>query len=223
MRQPRRILVMTYWSYADALIQTGTLPYVKIIQSLLPAESEIHLFTMEKDKSAIHSEEVRKGLAQRRINWIPYPYLPFGAKAIFQWVAIIFKIRKLIIARNIDTLHCWCTPAGAAGYILSLITGRELIIDSYEPHAESMVENGAWKKDSFAFKILFLLEKKQTERAAYLVAVTAGMKDYVRNKYGVSMKNFFVRPTCVDLDSFSESSVKNELLLKELGFANKLV
>lgn len=52
-------------------------------------------------------------------------------------------------------------PAGALGYVLSKFTGSKLIIDSYEPHAESMVENGTWKKSSLKFKILFWLEKNR--------------------------------------------------------------
>ena len=36
---------------------------------------------------------------------------------------------------------CWCMTAGSLGYILSKTSGKNLVIDSYEPHAEAMVEN----------------------------------------------------------------------------------
>ena len=106
--------------------------------------------------------------------------------------------------------------------MLSKFTGAELVIDSYEPHAESMVENGTWKKDGLAYKILFSLEKKQTQRAKALIGTTAGMKQYALEKYGVEVKNFFVKPACVDLEKFSPSE-KDSKLLKEFGFENKIV
>ena len=73
-----------------------------------------------------------------------------------------------------------------------------------------------------AYKILFSLEKKQTQRAKVLIGTTAGMKQYALDRYGVAIKNFFVKPACVDLVKFSAAE-KDSSLLKELGFENKIV
>jgi glycosyltransferase involved in cell wall biosynthesis len=48
------------------------------------------------------------------------------------------------------------------------------------------------------------------------------MKHYALDRYGVEVKNFFVKPACVDLEKFS-SFEKNISLIKELGFENKIV
>jgi hypothetical protein len=42
------------------------------------------------------------------------------------------------------------------------------------------------------------------------------------DRYGIEVKNFFVKPACVDLEKFSASE-KDNILLKELGFENKVV
>jgi len=73
-----------------------------------------------------------------------------------------------------------------------------------------------------AYKILFSLEKKQTQRAKALIATTAGMKQYALDRYGTEVKNFFVKPACVDLVKFFPSE-KDHSLLKELDLENKLV
>ena len=116
------------------------------------------------------------------IHWLPFGYQSFGPKAAIAWLGIFIKLIRLIHSQKISTIHCWATPAGAIGYFLSIFTGKNLIIDSYEPHAESMVENGTWKKNGIAFKLLFWLEKKQSQRAHALIAATEGMREYAKEK-----------------------------------------
>lgn len=210
------ILVITYWKYEDALIQTYTLPYLKIIASILSDKSKIYLFTL--DDCIKKTNEVAP-----KITNVSKAYYSFGFKSTIEWIKNFIYLYKLIKREKIEYIHCWCTPAGVAGYILSVLTGVKLIIDSYEPHAESMLENGTWKKNSVAFKSLFWFEKLQSKRANYLIAATNGMKDYAFEKYNVIKNNFFVKPACVDLNLFSITNRKNENLVSELGLTNKIV
>lgn len=214
--QNNNILVLTYWSLNDALIQTYTLPYVKIIAKNIPAENMVFLLTLEKSNKEFFFNE-------NKIQNIPIQYYPFGIKALFMWIKILIKLTVLIKRKNIKTIHAWCTPAGMMGYILSLITGRDLIIDSYEPHAEAMVENGTWKKNSLVFKLLLKFEKLQTKRAKYLIATTNGMIDYAKEKYLHSKQNFFIKPACVNLELFSKKNIKNKTLIEKYNLKNKLI
>jgi glycosyltransferase involved in cell wall biosynthesis len=109
------------------------------------------------------------------------------------------------------------------GTLLAWYTRRRVIIDSYEPHAEAMVENGSWKPNGIAFRVLMHFEKKQTRRAAYLISATEGMKTYARETYGHRKDNFFVKPACVNLELFSEKNLKKPALLTELGLEGKIV
>jgi hypothetical protein len=220
------ILILTYWSYPDALIQTYTLPYVRIIKKNLPIGSSIYLLTLEKNQDIMEKpkrDEVASSLVREGINWLPYAYKPFGISAFVLWLGISLKLCSLIIQRKISVIHCWCTPPGAIGYFLSVLLNRKLILDSYEPHAEAMIENGTWKRDSFAFKLLFWLEKKQTQRAVYIISATEGMLGYAKRKYNVVIQSFYVKPACVDLDLFSEDALNDTLLRHQLGLDNKIV
>ncbi|MBS1488010.1 MAG: glycosyltransferase [Bacteroidetes bacterium] len=220
----KNILIITYWSYNEALIQAYTLPYVRIIKKQLPSASLVFLVTLEKDRGwlAKNKESVTKQLEEEGLRWIPLHYKPFGWAALFMWIRSGMHLHGIIRKNKIDVIHCWCTPAGAVGYILSMVTGKKLVIDSYEPHAEAMVENGTWKKNSIAFKLLFWLEKKQTQKAEFIIAATKGMREYAQEKYGVAIKNYFVKPACVDLSLFSLTKKKDQVLINQLNLADKI-
>ena len=217
MKYPENnVLILTYWSYNDALIQTYTLPYAKIIAEILPDNNKIFLLTLDKSKTNHTNNE-------RKIHNISVQYYSFGFRGLYMWIKTLFKLILLIKQERITTIHAWCTPAGMLGYLLSILTGKSLIIDSYEPHAEAMVENGTWKKNGFAFKLLFQFEKLQTKRAKYLIAAAEGMKSYAKEKFDHQRNNFFIKPACVNLELFSEKKLKDQKLLIKLNLQNKLV
>lgn len=218
MSKPRSIVVLTYWEFADALIQAYTLPYVRIMLRVLPPGSTIHLVTLERNRSSEPGRMVEEGIVHH-----PFKYVPFGLKGLLMNAWNLVRIGQLILRERIDTIHAWCTPAGALGYLLSIVTGRPLVIDSYEPHAEAMVENGTWSRGGAAFRILFLLERWQSHRAQHLIAAATGMDRYARERYGLIDRAIFVKPACVDLERFSERNLKRPEMLDALGLNGKLV
>jgi glycosyltransferase involved in cell wall biosynthesis len=214
-KNKENILVITYWEYNDALIQTYTLPYLKLISEIINSDSKIFLTTLEKSNNA-------KSAANNKIFNISFKYRKFGILGLIMWIKILFKLLILIRKEKITTIHTWCTPAGAIGYILSLITKRKLIIDSFEPHAEAMVEGKTWKRNSIAFKILFYLERLQLKRATEVICANNGMIEYSKQTYKVQKKKYYVKPACVDLNLFSINDIKDPILINELNLKNKI-
>ena len=208
------VLILTYWAYDDALIQTYTLPYLKQIKDQIGDDSRITLVTYEPDPARLFELENE---TFRDFDLFPLPYSPFGGKAMFSTIGKVRKLKKITKQKNIHTIHCWCTPAGAIGYMLHRLTGLPLVLDSFEPHAESMVENGTWTREGKAFKILFKLERKQAEKASHIIGLTKGMKSYCEEKYAVSPKSYFIKPACVDLEKFDSNQYEN--IRSELGLS----
>lgn len=221
----RPILVITYWSYKDALIQAYTLPYVKQITAI--SKRKVYLLCIEQQHVETTKEEkvvIEKELAKFNIAVIFIPYHRFGIKQSLMWGVHLSKLFSLILIKNIEYIHCWCTPAGAVGYLLKLFSGRKLILDSYEPHAESMVENGTWTRSSLAFRILFYLEKKQSENALYYISIASNMQQYAMKSYQVEIpvQKLFLKPACTDLDKFYPQK-KNYQLSQKLKLEDKIV
>lgn len=215
---PRQILVITYWSFRDALIQTYTLPYLRILRDQLPPGSRIYLLTLERENATAEEQEAEHGIFH-----FSFPLHAFGARAAISWWKRIQSLKQFIRDKKIDTIHTWCTPAGGIGWWLSKKTGVPLVLDSYEPHAEAMVETGTWKKGGIAYRVLFYLEKKQTHHAQWLIGVVPGMKAYAEEKYGYRGDNFFTKPACIDLQQFDLPKRKNTALLEQLGLTEKIV
>jgi glycosyltransferase involved in cell wall biosynthesis len=219
------ILVITYWSFKDALIQTYTIPYVKIMARV--SNRKIYVVCLEQTQMATSKQEraqINLELQADNIQIIFFDYYRFGLKQVINLAVGMVKMYYYILKRKIEFIHVWGMPAGAIGYLLSTLTGRKLVLDSYEPHAEAMVENGTWQKTSKAFKILFYLEKKQTQKAIYYIAAASGMKGYAKQAYKVNItdEQFFVKPACTDLEQFKPVK-KNIELLNSLGLENKIV
>lgn len=219
MSSARRILVVTYWAYDEPLVQAYTLPYVRLMLQAAPQGSVAHLVTLEKERDGLrHRQE------DPRIVHHPFAYSPFGLGGALMALRVLWSLLRLIRREHVDIIHAWCMPAGALGYILSVLTGRPLIIDSYEPHAEAMMENGTWRRGGAAHRILFALEGLQSRRAKELIACATGMQRYAASRYGLAPdRPMHVKPACVDLDRFDWRGVKDPQLLRELGLEGKVV
>lgn len=219
MNKSKNILVVTYWDFYDALIQTYTLPYLNIIANLIPAHSKIYLVTLNK-------KTIQNSFQHDKIKILSFKYYSFGAKALFYYSFVLLYLFIFTLIKQIKYIHSWCTPAGTFGYILSKLTFKSLIIDSYEPHAEAMVECNEWKPNALSYKMLFFFEKKMTHHAKYLIATTESMIiEYAKQKFNYSPKknNWFVKPACVDFNLFQPNEDERISLKKKLNLENKII
>ncbi|MBK8226578.1 MAG: glycosyltransferase [Flavobacteriales bacterium] len=219
MKPAQRILVLTYWGYDEALVQAYTMPYVRLMLEAAPAGSTVHLVTLEKGAGVLRPRSTDPSVVHH-----PFRYARFGVGGALMAARVLLRLLRVIRRERITCLHAWCTPAGALGWVLSVLAGRPLVIDSFEPHAEAMVENGTWPPGGIAHRLLFALERLQSRRASRLIACAEGMKDYAHRKYGVLLgQRMDVKPACVDLDRFDWRSVKRPDLLRQWGLEDKVV
>jgi len=217
------ILFFTSWGYREGLIQSYTLPNLKIIQSIRK-NGLLFLATEEKqmdDISPAYIENINQELAQYAIVWKPRRYVPAGGKKM------LFMLREVLywyffsIRNNIQIFHSLCTPAGIYSYLQAKLRGRKLVIDSFEPHTMYMTESGVWSKTSVAYKFLYFFERRMVKRADHVVANTLGMREYAKNVFGAkNTDRFLIKPACVDLDFFKYNeadrlSIRTSLNLDE--------
>jgi len=192
----RNPLVVTYWASGDALIARYTMPYVRMIRDRLEPGGRITVVTFDPPGSR------RRDLTEDRIDHVAFRYDSFGGRAVLRRALDIPRLLALCLRRRIGVIHSWCSTGGAIGWLLSVVTRKPLVLDSFEPHADSMVENGTWSADSFRFRLLLRLERLQARRAAAAIAVSPWMADYSRRRYGRVPSPLYLKPAGADLDEF---------------------
>ena len=200
----RNPLIVTYWASGDALISRYTMPYVRMIREQLEPGERITIVTFDPPGSR------RLDLTEDRIDHVALRYDGFGPGAVIRRALDLPRLVAVCLRRRIGVIHSWCSTGGAIGWLLSVITRKPLVLDSFEPHADSMVENGTWSPDSLRFKVLLRLERLQARRASAAIAVSPWMADYSRRRYGLVPEPLYLKPACVDLDDFRPSDPGTE-------------
>lgn len=220
------ILFLSSWSFDEPLTHSYLLPNVHIVRKLIPADRKVFVQTLEKDFHRMSPErktEIRKKLEAANLEWYPLPYRKFGIAAIALYSFSFIRLISLILKNRIGTLHAFAPAAGTAALFVHFILRRKLIIDSWEPHAESMVETGTWKKNSIAYRLLLWSEKKQCQFADVLLAASTGMKNYAEEKFGPIPGIILHRPACVDTKLFKPDQPTRVSLRTKMNWTDKVV
>lgn len=201
-----KVLVITYWSFKEPLIHAWTLPYLRMIREVSEGRVQLHLLTLEKEglqMEVAESEAVREDLAREEITLITRDYHKFGFTAMRSWLSNLLLLRRYCKREGIEALHAFGSPAATTALALHKLVGIPYVIDSYEPHVESMVENGSWRKGSLAHRLLRFFERRQARTAKAVLGTSMGMRDYAAKTYGHIPRVFLHKPACVDLDRFN--------------------
>jgi glycosyltransferase involved in cell wall biosynthesis len=196
-----------------------------MIRNILPKNYKIILVTSEQKHLALTAEEIKKineEGQEKNMMFHPLPYERFGWRKMIDTALQVRQLARLAKKEKIKVIHSFCTPAGGIAVLVSKLTGLPIIADSFEPHAEVMVENGTWKKNSLSFKILRRLEQALTRKAVSFIGTTSAMKEYAKTRYNTEIKDLFVKPACVNFSQFSPGE-KDKELLKKYGLENKIV
>jgi glycosyltransferase involved in cell wall biosynthesis len=211
-----KILVITSWSFNEPLMHTYVIPNIKIIQDIAGSQTQIFISTFERNRIETLQDE-------KDIRWIQLSYSNFSFRAIFLYVIQIYRLTRLVTKEKITHLHAFAPVAGTLGLIIKFFTGRKLIIDSWEPHADCMVESKAWKKNSVAYYLLKYSEKLQCKKAEILIATSKNMPEYAFKNLGKAKGRILYRPACVDLNKMQRNEPKRIQLRNENNWNDKLV
>ncbi len=215
----KRFLVITYWDFNEAHVQANVLPNLRILNEVKGAR--IFLFCLNKKPLSKEEEEkVAVVLSGYGIKLLWFHYSHFGIKMMLKFIWLIPFLCLTVFRKKISRVYAWCTTAGAIGWLVTKFTGRDLILESYEPHAEAMVENGYWTRQRFPYKVLSWFEKKQAQRAKFIIAANGGMRDYVEKRYhySIPVSKIYAKPACVDLEQFDPEQNDRDKTRNELGY-----
>lgn len=177
-----------------------------MIRKSIPESSIIYLLTQEKDFDIFKRPEVQKiveELKSRNIIIVPEKYFRLGWKKMVSLPVNLLKMAFFIIRKKVNVIHSEGMGAGMTGTLLKTFTGKKHVVDSYEPLAYSMVESDIWPESSFAFRMMKYFEKRQAVNGDVIIGSVDSMPEYAKEKYNISLKNFYCKPSVVDVQKFN--------------------
>src|SRR5688500_1160370 len=107
-------------------------------------------------------------------------------------------------------------------YVVILILGISVIDESFEPHAEYMVEGKTWKKSGFEYAFQRWVEDQTKKKALVLMPVSYNYAKHLVNT-GISENRITVMPCCVDNEKFKFNEDARMRIRRELGVSSETV
>ncbi len=207
------ILFLSYWSINEGLTAATVFPHLKILAGFVHIE-KIILVTIERDESynkdvlPEHKKISHRPLFSRRP-------LPNMLNKIYDFIDFPKKLTKLCKQENIDKIIARGAPAGALAMKANRKTSIPFYVESFEPHADYMLESGTWKSYDPRYVFQKKWERKQFEKATALMPVAENYKNFLVEK-GVSPDRVDVMPCCVVVEKFAFDEAARGKIRKEL-------
>jgi hypothetical protein len=217
----KKVFVFGYYSIKDPVFISATLNYLEQLSQRSTAY-EFHMLTFEHDGFVITKQE-RKLLGERlkasSIIWYEAKWHTGGVlKPILKVYDLLISIaRGLSIVRNqnCELIYSEGSVGSCISIFISMLVRRPHVVHSFEPHADSMLEGGVWRANSWEYILLKRFEKMVAKRSHTLITSTQAYKDVI-DGWGFQT-NVFVIPSCVDTSKFYFSPDDRKLLREEHG------
>jgi len=188
------ICFVTYWGLEEGLTQATVIPHLEILQNHSNV-SEISLISMERGKK-VESYE-----APKTRHFPVYTDAKIIHK-IFDKRRVTQKLRELHRHSKVDVIMA---RGGMAAMMCMDFAEKHNIpmsIESFEPHAQYMLDDGVWKRSSLKYKTLYRSEERQKKYADFLLPVTDAYRTHLIESEGVKGDKIITMPCCVNEDRF---------------------
>jgi hypothetical protein len=146
--------------------------------------------------------------------------------------SLIGQIKSFIAfkASLIDIYRSYCPSlvicrgtTSQYGALLKRKFGVEFVVESFEPHANYMLQSGAWSRFNPKFIVQKLWEFQAKVYASHLITVSYKFADYLKNSRFVNPSKISTVPCWVDPQRyFIESKLRRDVRTS-LGITNQLI
>ncbi|QNL22356.1 glycosyltransferase [Hyphobacterium sp. CCMP332] len=206
-----KIAYLSYWGIEDGLTKASVFPNIEILASFHEV-SEIFLFTIERSEFEIEQFKNQKIIHVPLVS--TFRKIRFLNK-LSDFLKFPLLINRRIQDNGIDVLICRGAPAGALALSISKNSNVPFIVESFEPHAEYMLESKVWSKYSLSYILEKRWEQRIKNQALALLPVSINYQKKLIEE-GIK-RDVYLAPCAVDHSEFefnSEMRDKTRLNLK---------
>ena len=209
------LLYIGYWGANEGLSKASIYPHLEILCNS-HLVSKIVYVSLERGRNPdnrfvvpSHIKLVHKPLYIEKLNirFLNKLWTMISLPSVIDSIAIDYKV-DLTIARSslagIFAHHQWKKRA------------IPYCVESFEPHAEYMLESGVWSKYGFSYNLQKYWEKAQLKHALKIFPVSYNYKEELLRR-GVEAKKIEVVPCSVGTDRFKFSLILREKVRNNLN------
>ena len=192
-------MYLTFWGINEGIAQSTVIPHINILSKFNQVEN-IFLSSIERDIKSY------KNISNGKIIHTPLESKRFKfsiIELINNFIKFPFLLRKICLKNKIDFIIVRGVCAGSIAWILHKLVCIPLYVESFEPHADYMLESKMWKKTSLKFIFQKFFENRLKKDSNLLMPVSFNYKKQLI-KENINESKIDVIPCCVNLDKFSK-------------------
>jgi hypothetical protein len=205
-----RILFLSYWGVQEGLTSATVIPHLKILSENERVE-KIIFCSIERAHTPVSAVPIGK-----KIVHVPLFSQEQGSVLITKFkdfYSFPKQLEELCKTHRVDSIICRSSLAGSLGYLVSRRLKIPYVVESFEPHADYMIDSGIWSALDPRLWIQRYFERKIKKTAKVLLPVSQHYQQKLLAE-GVDPQHILLMPCCVSINDFlfSEStrlSVRN--------------
>lgn len=214
-----RILFLSYWGLNDGLTTSTVFPHLRLLQERADV-SAVHLVTIERGPDAQAELAFTPGFPAGKITFEPLRSRPSG-NVILNKIEDFTRFPKELIRQvdefKSDFILARGAPAGALAYLVWQKTKLPFYVESFEPHADYMLESGVWRVYDPRYLFQRYWEKRQKQLALGLMPVAENYRQQLISE-GVPADRIITVPCSVDAQAFAYEAAAGQRVRQRLDF-----
>ena len=219
-----RILFLGYWGLQDGLTVSTIFPHLRILQERPDVEA-VRLVTIERGAEAQAELTFAPGFEAGKISFEPLRSRP-GRNVILNKIEDFTRFPNELVKQvaefRPDFMLARGTPAGSLAYLVWQKTKLPFYVESYEPHADYMLDSGVWGRYDPRYLFQRHWETKQKELALGLMPVAENYRQQLIRE-GVPAGRVVTVPCSVNADAFAFDAGARARVRQRLGWPAEAV
>ncbi len=207
------IAFVCYWGLKEGLTEATVLPHLRILADM-PQVKHIHFFTVERSgsKELFKAQKVTHHLLDSSRSIVNKLFDRNRASTALER---IHKSEKIDFVFTRTSAACWLIQPFLKKYELPFS------VESFEPHAQYMVEAGLWRERGFKYRSLNLSESWQLDNARLIMPLTQA---YANKLASTNAKaSIAVMPCAVNFEKFAFNLLQRNEIRSGLGISDDAV
>jgi hypothetical protein len=216
--EKNRILYLGYWGINDVLTASSVLPSLRYLASMEQIET-ILFCSIERSR---HSKS--KASLPEKVQHVPLQSPGSGTllSKVYDFTIFPQIVRKVVQKHRINTIICRSSLAGGIVLRVAERLGIPVIVESFEPHADYMVDSGIWGRNDVRTFLSRRMENRLKRKATFLLPVSQNYKSQLL-KEGVDPERIRVLPCVIDEVAFDFSAEARSKQRSEWGWDDPII